>query len=482
VITREEQTIRGLKSVGHFTMYPVADFARCVPDTAESRVMRTPVQQARVVVIGAGQAGLSVAWHLQRAGLVAGEGLVVLDRAPGTGGAWQFRWDALRLGLAHRVHDLPGMREMGLRFDDADRSRPARDVVAEYYRRFEEHHDLRVRRPVAVTSVRRIKSPPHVTPDGTAHEPAHEVQDGAAGSPPDVHAGRLLVETRTGDGTVGQIVAEVVVNASGTWGTPFVPWIRGRDVFRGRQLDTTGYRDASDFTGQDVVVVGGGTSAIGFLLELDGVARSTRWFTRRPVVWSEDPALAVGAAVAAVDDQDRAARAGRTLPSIVSGTGLPVSPRIRRGLARGLLEAEPMFTRIDEDGVRTSTGEHVHADAVIWATGFRADLRHLAPLHLRTEAGGVVVEDGRSSAEPRLFLAGYGPQASTIGANRAGRRIARQVLAVLPTDDATTATADSTAATDDTTAATANATPATHDTGAATDDTTAATAQRRDRR
>lgn len=393
-------------------MYPVADFARRVPSTAESRVMRTADQHAHVVVIGAGQAGLSVAWHLQRAGLTAGRDLVVLDRAPGTGGAWQFRWEALRLGLAHRVHDLPGMHEMGLHFDDADRSRPARDVVAEYYRRFEEHHDLRVRRPVAVTAVRR------------------EVGSGPAGSTP-----ALVVETRDDDGTTGVIRAEVVVNASGTWGTPFVPWVPGRDVFRGRQLDTTGYRDASEFAGQDIVVVGGGTSAIGFLLELDGVARTTRWFTRRPVVWSDDPDLALGAAVAAVEDQDRAAKAGRTLPSIVSGTGLPVSPRIRRGLARGLLQPEPMFVRLDADGVETATGEHVHADAVIWATGFRADLRHLAPLHLRTEAGGVVVEDGRAGAEPRLFLAGYGPQASTIGANRAGRRIARQVLAVLAADD-----------------------------------------------
>ncbi|PZE54930.1 pyridine nucleotide-disulfide oxidoreductase [Curtobacterium sp. MCPF17_001] len=364
-------------------------------------------ERVRVVVIGAGQAGLSVAWYLQRAGLVAGRDLVVVDRAPGTGGAWQFRWDALRLGFAHRVHDLPGMHEMGLRFEDADQTRPAREVVAEYYRRFEEHHDLRVRRPLAVTAVRH--------------------DDGGAA---------LVVETRDEQGVAGVIRAEVVVNASGTWGTPFVPWVPGRDRFRGRQLDTTGYRDASDFAGQDVVVVGGGTSAIGFLLELDGVARSARWFTRRPVVWSEDPALAVGAAVAAVEDQGRAARAGRTLPSIVSGTGLPVSPRIRRGITRGLLEAEPMFTRLDADGVRTASGEHVHADAVIWATGFRADLRHLAPLHLRTEAGGVVVEDGRSDAEPRLFLAGYGPQASTIGANRAGRRIARQVLAVLAEDDA----------------------------------------------
>jgi cation diffusion facilitator CzcD-associated flavoprotein CzcO len=375
--------------------------------------LETPVDQhARVVVIGAGQAGLSVGYHLRRLGLVPGSDLVILDRAPSTGGAWQFRWEALRLGAAHRVHDLPGMRAMGLEFDDADRSRPARDVVGEYYRRFEQHYDLRVRRPVTVTSVSRI--------DG---------DDGVAGGAP--AGGSLCVTTRSADGTVTRIRAEVVVNASGTWGTPFVPWYPGRDVFRGRQVDTTEYRSAAEFARQDVVVVGGGTSAIGFLLELDGVARSTRWFTRRPMVWAGTASLDVESAVAAVDEQDRAARAGEVLPSIVSGTGVPVSRRIRAGIDRGVLRDEPMFTRMDETGVVRADGTHVHADAVIWATGFRADLRHLAPLHLRTTAGGVVVEDGRSAEEPRLFLAGYGPQASTIGANRAGRRIARQVMDAL---------------------------------------------------
>ena len=48
------------------------------------------------VVIGAGQAGLSVAYYLQRLGLEAGEEFVLLDRGPSTGGAWQHRWASLR--------------------------------------------------------------------------------------------------------------------------------------------------------------------------------------------------------------------------------------------------------------------------------------------------------------------------------------------------------------------------------------------------
>ena len=89
-----------------------------------------------VVVVGAGHAGLSVAYYLQRLGLTPGVEFVVLDRGPDSGGAWQHRWDALRLGAAHRVADLPGMSDLGLSFETANKQLPARDVVADYYRRY----------------------------------------------------------------------------------------------------------------------------------------------------------------------------------------------------------------------------------------------------------------------------------------------------------------------------------------------------------
>ena len=106
-----------------------------------------------VVVIGAGQAGLSVAYYLQRLGVRPGVDQVVLDRGPGAGGAWQHRWASLRLGSAHRVHDLPGMRRAGLSFETADRARPAREVVGEYYSHYERFYGLDVRRPVGVAAV-----------------------------------------------------------------------------------------------------------------------------------------------------------------------------------------------------------------------------------------------------------------------------------------------------------------------------------------
>lgn len=359
----------------------------------------TPVTAAttdtQVAIIGAGQAGLAVAYYLRRFELVPGEDFVIFDRGPSTGGAWQHRWDALRLGSAHHVTDLPGMAEIGLSFETADRSLPAKDIVAGYYRRYEEHFQLAVQRPAAVS---------------------HVFDRGA-----DLIVQHALGETRT----------RVVVNASGTWGAPFIPWYPGMNDFAGRHVHTSAYVSAEQFAGQSVVVVGGGTSAIGFLLELEGVAGQLAWAARRPVEFRNESELTIEGGVAAVAKQDAAARAGEALPSIVSGTGVPRTRRIVAGIDRGLLVERPMFSRIERDGVRWEDGSFAEAQAIVWATGFRPELRHLAPLKLREKAGGLTVASGASWQDSRIFLAGYGPQASTVGANRAGRVIARQIMAQL---------------------------------------------------
>ena len=356
-----------------------------------------------VVVVGAGQAGLSVAYYLRRLGLDPGNDFVLLDRGPGAGGAWQFRWEALKLGYAHRVNDLPGMEELGVSFDSADRKAPAKEVVADFYRRYEEYFELQVVRPANVTRV-------EATLDGFA--------------------------VRFGGGYgEREVSARVLVNATGTWGSPFIPYYPGMNDFEGRHLHTVEYGSAADFAGKDVVVVGGGTSAIGFLVELENVAGSITWVARRPIEFLEDQELNIESGVGAVALQDAAAREGRALPSIVSTTGVPRSRRIQAAIDRGLLRAQPMFSSIEKDGVRFPDGRVQHADAIIWATGFRPELRHLAPLKLREKEGGIGVGGGAAWRNARVFFAGYGPTASTIGANRAGRTIARQVVATLSSLD-----------------------------------------------
>ena len=111
-----------------------------------------------------------------------------------------------------------------------------------------------------------------------------------------------------------------------------------------------------------------------------------------------------------------------------------MTPAIEAMRARGVLVRRPMFSAITEQGVRWPDGSTVAADVILWATGFRSALDHLAPLQLRGDDGGIVMA-GRLATQvakdPRIHLVGYGPSASTIGANRAGGAAARELTAFL---------------------------------------------------
>jgi cation diffusion facilitator CzcD-associated flavoprotein CzcO len=342
-----------------------------------------------VVVVGAGQAGLSTAYTLRRRGLEPWSGFVVLDANPGPGGAWRHRWPSLTLGRAHHVHDLPG-----LPLHEPDPTEPASDVVARYYGEYERRFDLPVRRPVRVHAV--------TSPDGPS--------------------GRLVVATDRGTWRTRRLVS-----ATGTWDRPHWPTYPGRERFRGRQLHTHDFRSVEELRGQHVVVVGGGTSAVQFLLDLEGVATTT-WVTRRPPEFVDRPFDAEWGREVERSVGDRVRR-GLLPASVVAATGLPLTEEYRRGIESGVLVAREMFTEITETGVRFADGSVVHADAILWATGFRASLDHLSPLRLREPGGGIAVDGTTVVKDPRVQLVGFGPSASTLGASRAGRVAALAALA-----------------------------------------------------
>lgn len=347
----------------------------------------------QVLVVGGGQAGLAAGFYLRRLGL----DFVILDAQPQPGGAWPHAWDSLALFSPAAYSSLPGKRmppQPGALYPDAAH-------VVEYLTEYEKHYNLPVQRLARVHAVHRDDSV-------------------------------LSAETDAGTWT-----ARAVIGATGTWWSPFLPAVPGREAFRGRQLHTVGYRTAREFAGEHVVVVGGGNSAaqIAADLALTGHATVT-WATRRPPRFLPDE-IDGRALFDIATTRRKALHAGETDTAGVAGIGdiVAVAP-VREARDSAKLAARPMFTRLAATGPVWPDGTQTHADTIIWCTGFRPALPWLAPLHLRDHQVTIQTQGTRAVAEPRLHLIGYGdwtgPGSATLaGVGPTARDAAREIAALL---------------------------------------------------
>jgi len=354
-------------------------------------------RDATVVVIGAGQAGLSAAYHLQRRGFASaldepatGRTFVVLDSGDGPGGAWRHRWESLRMKTVNGIFDLPGYAQPPI-----DPDEPSRDAVPRYFAGFEREHGFPIVRPARVISVDQ--------------------------------AGGGLLDVTTDDGDVWRTTA--VINATGTWTNPTLPAYPGAESFAGIQLHTSEYVAADAFAGLRVAIVGGGISAVQQLEEISRTA-TTFWYTRREPHFLEHE-FDAETGVKTIEKVIADVEAGRPTGSVVSYTGLAWTPYALEAKARGALERRPMFARIEPHGVREADGSFTQVDVILWATGFKPALDHLNPLHLRNPLGGITMRGTQVASDARVHLIGFGPSQSTVGANRAGRAAVAAIARML---------------------------------------------------
>lgn len=332
-----------------------------------------------ILVIGGGQAGLAVGWHLHRAGLRPGRDFRIIDEADEPGGAWRGMWPGMRLVSPAPYSSLPGMPMP--RWAGEGTPNPAH--VVGYLSEYEDRYGLDVHRGVRATSVTRGRT--------------------------------VRVTTST-----GPVEAEQVINATGTWRRPFVPGWAGASGFGGRQLHTVHYRGPEEFAGLRVAVVGGGNSAAQIMAEVAPVAADTRWVTRRPPSFLADDidgealfGLASARRLASHhDDED---------PSIADLRDIVMVPSVREARRRRQLVAHRPFTRFDgDDLVWQQQGVRWRADVVIWATGFRPALRHLRGTGVVPSDGASAVVDGVSQQDPRFHFVGYGAWTGTASATLVG--------------------------------------------------------------
>ena len=361
----------------------------------------------RVVVVGAGPAGLASASELRRRGFP----VTVLERTEAVGASWRGRYDRLRLNSSRPFSKLPGSR-----YARGVGIFPTRDQMVGYL----EDHAARNRLDIRFgTRVERIER---------------------AG-------GGWMLRTTDGD-----LAADRVVVASGYAHTPFIPDWPGRDRFRGTLIHAADYRKADAFRDRDVLVVGPGCSGAEIAHELatDGAARVRLAVRTPPNIIIRNP---IGPLLARLMMRLPTLRADAILRSVsrreigdLTEYGLPVpeeglfSRLERLGVAPTIVDHEVIdsikerrieivagVVSLDEDGVTLSDGSRLEPDAVIAATGYRSGL---APT-----VGHLDVLDARGLPRegeplPGLHFVGYVPRPAHVGymakeARRAAKTIAR---------------------------------------------------------
>jgi putative flavoprotein involved in K+ transport len=347
-------------------------------------MMRMTENPLPIVIIGAGQSGLTAAHAISQAGLHP----LVLEAGPRTAGAWPSYYDSLRVFSPAKFSQIAEHRP----FDgDPDRY-PSRDEVAAYLEDFAAGLDAEIRTDTPVVDV---------TAAGTGY----------------------TVHTATGEA----IEAAGIVAASGSFTNPHRPHFPGQDTFIGQVLHAAEYRNPAPFTGQRVVVVGAGNSAVQIACELAAHATVTL-ASHQPLTLVEqrpggkDLHYALTAGFDHLPAEWFARFASGPLAIDVGG--------YRDAFDQGLLDRREVFTRFEGDKLIWADGTPEQVDAVVFATGYRPSLPYLASLGALDAHGMPRHSCGISTTHPGLVYLGLEFQRSF--ASNTLRGVAADAADVIP--------------------------------------------------
>jgi cation diffusion facilitator CzcD-associated flavoprotein CzcO len=340
------------------------------------------------IIIGAGPAGLACAATMRAKGLE----VTVVDKADSVGSSWRRHYDRLHLHTDRNHSGLPG-----LAMPRSYPRYPSRAQVVDYLESYAARFDIRPTFGTAITSLRQER-------------------------------GRWRADTASGD-----IVAPVVVVATGIASAPYHPSWPGSEAYRGVTIHSSDYRNPSPYQGKRVLVVGFGNSGGEIALDLTEAGVDVALAVRGPVQLLPRDLLGLPILTWAILYQHLPARLVDTINAPILRLALGSFEKLGlRRAAKGprqMIEEDGRVPMIDVgtlrkirdgsiklrggidrftgDGVVFDDGKTGNFDAVILATGFRLDLRPLVPdLADVFDDNGAPLATGRATAAPGLYFCG----------------------------------------------------------------------------
>lgn len=320
-------------------------------------------REVDVLVVGAGQAGLAMGYHLKQSGCR----FAIVDRAARVGESWRQRYDSLVLFTPRAYSALPGLAVPG-----DPQGYPTKDEIADYLVRYAGTFDLPVIPQTGIRSLTRVE-------------------------------GGFRARTEAGE----IVDARAVVLATGAFQVPTVPALARELGAEVAQFTAASYKRPSQVPAGRVLVVGDGATGRQIALELAATG-------------SHEVLLAAGRPRRVSPDR----LFGRSIFWWMDKLGLLRASRESR-LGRHLMEMDPFpgkhlaLNRLRQQGVRVvgrltgvegtrvafASGESVEVAAVIWAAGYHDDSRWVAIPEAKDARGGFCHQRGISPV-PGLYFIG----------------------------------------------------------------------------
>ena len=325
-------------------------------------------QRIQTVVIGAGQAGLSVGYHLAR----RGADFVILEKNQNIGDTWRRRWDSLRLFTPARFDGLAG-----LPFPAPPNSFPTKDEMADYLESYAEHFKLPVQTSVTVDHVSR--------------------------------RGNTYLVT-AGD---RQFEAEHIVVAMSDYQQCRIPAFAGQLSPAIVQLHSVHYRNLSQLKPGGVLVVGAGNSGADIALEAARAGHRT-WLSGRDVGHipfridgTAGRLLLVRLVLRGLFHRVATVRTpiGRMIRRKMLSAGGPLIRLKPEDLAKAGVERVPRTSAVEDGRPVLEDGRVLDVANVVWCTGFHPGFSWI-DVPVFGEDGRPVQHRGVVTNEPGFYFVG----------------------------------------------------------------------------